>query len=61
MTDGSNYRYQISSFNYFYLEIEALPHVVSEVAGRVPIVMDSGVRDGTDVYKALALGADLVS
>jgi isopentenyl diphosphate isomerase/L-lactate dehydrogenase-like FMN-dependent dehydrogenase len=37
--------------------IEALPEVVAEVGGRIPIFLDGGVRRGTDVFKALALGA----
>ena len=37
--------------------IESLPEVVQEVRGRVPVLVDGGVRRGTDVFKALALGA----
>jgi isopentenyl diphosphate isomerase/L-lactate dehydrogenase-like FMN-dependent dehydrogenase len=40
--------------------IEALPEIVDAVAGRATIFMDSGVRRGSDVVKALALGADAV-
>jgi (S)-2-hydroxy-acid oxidase len=40
--------------------IDVLPEVVAAVAGRVPVLMDSGVRRGTDVVKALALGASAV-
>lgn len=40
--------------------IEVLPEVVQGVARRIPVLMDSGVRRGTDVYKALALGASAV-
>lgn len=37
--------------------IDILPEVAEKVAGRIPILMDSGIRRGTDVLKALALGA----
>ncbi len=40
--------------------IEALPEIVEAVAGRVEVLMDSGIRRGTDILKALALGAKAV-
>jgi isopentenyl diphosphate isomerase/L-lactate dehydrogenase-like FMN-dependent dehydrogenase len=40
--------------------IEALPSIVASVQGRVPLLIDSGFRRGTDVFKALAIGADAV-
>lgn len=40
--------------------IDALPRVIEEVQGRIPVLMDGGVRRGTDVLKAVALGASAV-
>ncbi|MEE3100530.1 MAG: alpha-hydroxy acid oxidase, partial [Pseudomonadota bacterium] len=39
--------------------IDALPGVVSALAGRVPVLFDSGLRSGADVARAVALGADM--
>ncbi len=41
--------------------IDVLPEVVEAVAGRAAIVIDGGFSRGTDIIKALALGADLVA
>jgi len=47
-------------FNGAPAAIEALPAIVKEVAGRVPVLFDSGVRTGLDIMRALYLGADFV-
>ncbi|TCO49823.1 alpha-hydroxy acid oxidase [Actinocrispum wychmicini] len=41
--------------------IDALPDVAEAVNGRIPVLLDGGVRRGTDVVKALALGASAVA
>jgi len=46
--------------DYAPATIEVLPEIVDTVRGRVPVLLDSGVRRGTDVVKALALGAKVV-
>ena len=38
----------------------ALPAVADAVAGRLPVLVDGGVRSGLDVVRMLALGADFV-
>jgi lactate 2-monooxygenase len=40
--------------------LDALPGIVDAVGGRVPVLMDSGVRGGADVFRTLALGASAI-
>jgi isopentenyl diphosphate isomerase/L-lactate dehydrogenase-like FMN-dependent dehydrogenase len=40
--------------------IESLPEVVQAINGRIPVLVDGGFRRGTDVFKALAIGADAI-
>lgn len=40
--------------------IDALPEILEAVGGRIPVLVDGGFRRGTDVVKALALGAQAV-
>ncbi|XP_058079577.1 peroxisomal (S)-2-hydroxyacid oxidase GLO4-like isoform X1 [Magnolia sinica] len=46
--------------DYAPASITVLEEVVDAVAGRVPVLVDGGIRRGTDVFKALALGAQAV-
>jgi len=54
----SNHGGRILDFNRAALE--ALPEVVEAVGNKVPIILDSGVRSGGDIVKALALGAKAI-
>ena len=40
--------------------LDALPPVVEAVAGRMPVLFDSGIRSGADIFKAICLGATAV-
>jgi 4-hydroxymandelate oxidase len=40
--------------------IDALPPIAKAIAGRAPLLLDGGIRRGTDVFKAIALGASAV-
>ena len=42
------------------IQLDVLPDVVRAVAGRCEVYLDGGVRTGTDVFKAIALGAKAV-
>lgn len=40
--------------------IEALPEIMRVIQDRMPVLLDGGIRQGTDIFKALALGAKMV-
>jgi isopentenyl diphosphate isomerase/L-lactate dehydrogenase-like FMN-dependent dehydrogenase len=40
--------------------LDALPGVIEAVAGKIPVLMDGGIRRGSDILKALALGAKAI-
>ena len=40
--------------------IESLPEVIDGVAGKIPVIVDGGIRRGTDIFKAIAMGATAV-
>lgn len=44
----------------FTLQCDILPEIVRTVKGKCEIYVDGGVRRGTDIFKALALGANMV-
>ncbi|HYF62733.1 MAG TPA: alpha-hydroxy acid oxidase [Herpetosiphonaceae bacterium] len=46
------------SMDYGPSTLEVLPEIAAAVNGRIPILFDSGIRRGADIFKALALGAD---
>lgn len=48
------------SLDYGPSTLEVLPEIVDVVAGRIPVLVDSGFRRGSDVFKALAMGANAV-
>jgi 4-hydroxymandelate oxidase len=48
------------SMDYGPSTLEVLPEIVAAVNGRIPVIFDSGIRRGADIFKALALGANAV-
>ena len=48
------------SMDYGPASLEVLPEIVAAVNGRIPVLFDSGIRRGADIFKALALGANAV-
>ena len=48
------------ALDYSPSSLEVLPEIVDAAAGRIPVLVDSGFRRGSDILKALALGASAV-
>ncbi len=48
------------SMDYGPSTLEVLPEIVAAVNGRIPVIFDSGIRRGADIFKALALGANAI-
>ncbi len=48
------------TLDYTPSTLEVLPEIVAAVGGRIPVLIDSGFRRGSDILKALSLGADAV-
>ena len=48
------------SMDYGPSSLEVLPEIVAAVNGRIPVIFDSGIRRGADIFKALALGANAI-
>jgi len=48
------------SMDYGPSSLEVLPEIVAAVNNRIPVLFDSGIRRGADIFKALALGANAI-
>jgi 4-hydroxymandelate oxidase len=48
------------SLDYGPSTLEVLPEIVETVNGRIPVLIDGGIRRGSDIFKALALGAKAI-
>ena len=48
------------TLDYTPSSLEVLPEIVEAVAGRIPVLIDSGFRRGSDIVKAMALGASAI-
>jgi len=48
------------SMDYGPSTLEVLPEIVAAVNGKIPVLFDSGIRRGSDIFKALALGANAI-